>query len=101
MTKTPDDHYNQGYYDAAEFFARRIKWLMRQQFQVWSDTPNADDILEDTARSLGHHLFAISGYGNGLSDFVDECRHKTGKSGVPDHPDGDDYAERAEWKARP
>lgn len=46
--------------------------VMRSQFRVWQDTPNADDILVDTARAIGHQIFNLKG--NDLDRFEASCK---------------------------
>lgn len=45
--------------------------VMRTQYRVWHDTENSRDILEDTARAIGHYIFRLKGVE--LNKFAAEC----------------------------
>lgn len=48
--------------------------IMGAQFRVWKGTPNADQVLSDTARALGYRLLKLSGENDELNMFEKLCR---------------------------
>ena len=49
-----------------------IKDAMAVLFQVWEGTENADEILQDVARTIGHRVFQLEG--QDLNRWESECR---------------------------
>lgn len=50
---------------------RKVIEIMRTQFRVWEGTDNALDVLDDTARAIGHRGFGL--VANDLNDFASKC----------------------------
>lgn len=50
---------------------RMIIDVMRTQFRVWRGTENSAEVLEDTARAIGHRIFKL--VGDDLNKFAAKC----------------------------
>ena len=54
--------------------ASDVQDAFRILFRVWEGTENAEQILEDAARTIGHNAFGIQAEGGALNAFVALCQ---------------------------
>ena len=60
------------------FYETRVQGAFRDLFRVWLDTPNADEILADAARTIGNQVFGIEAADGALNRFEKMCREEIG-----------------------